>query len=47
MNKILVDTNILVYAVDEDSIFHSAAEKVLHNPDSSLLRTHWFCWKTC
>ncbi|WP_417914929.1 type II toxin-antitoxin system VapC family toxin [Candidatus Electronema sp. JM] len=39
MNRILVDTNILVYAVDEDSIFHSAAEQVVRNSEYSLFTT--------
>jgi len=39
MNRILVDTNILVYAVDEDSIFHSAAETVLRSSEHSLFTT--------
>ncbi len=39
MNRVLVDTNILVYAVDEDSIFHAAAEKVLRSSEYSLFTT--------
>lgn len=39
MNRILVDTNVLVYAVDEESAFHAAAERVLGNPEHSLFTT--------
>jgi predicted nucleic acid-binding protein len=39
MNRILVDTNVLVYAVDEASAFHAAAERVLENPEHSLFTT--------
>ena len=40
MNKrVLIDTNILIYAVDEDSIFHEKALKLLFNTKFDLYTT--------
>ena len=39
MNRILVDTNVLVYSVDEDSKFNSRAIKLLTNPNYNLYTT--------
>ena len=36
MNKIFVDTNILIYSIDEDSKFYSKSQKILFNPNSQL-----------
>jgi len=33
MNKVLVDTNILIYALDDKSEFHSSALAVLQHKD--------------
>lgn len=39
MNRILVDTNVLVYSIDEDSKFNSRAIKLLTNPNYDLYTT--------
>lgn len=39
MNKILVDTNILIYAIDEDSKFHQTSKNLIQNPDFDLYIT--------
>ncbi len=38
-NSILVDTNVLIYAVDADSRFHDKAIKLLSDPTSKLFTT--------
>ena len=39
MNRILVDTNVLVYSIDEDSRYNSRAKKLLTNPNYKLHTT--------
>lgn len=39
MNKILVDTNILIYSIDEDSKFHTISKKLVQNPNYNLYTT--------
>jgi predicted nucleic acid-binding protein len=39
MNKILVDTNVLVYSIDEDSIYYDRSIKLLTNPKFDLYTT--------
>lgn len=39
MNKILLDTNILVYAIDVDSVFHQKAKSVLLDENFELYTT--------
>ncbi len=39
MNNVLVDTNVLVYAIDEDSIFHERSQKLLLDSDHILHTT--------
>ena len=40
MNKqILVDTNVFIYAIDQDSKFHKQAFKLLSNNDVELFTT--------
>lgn len=39
MNKILVDTNILVYAIDEDSKFYSQSQILLFDSNNDLYTT--------
>lgn len=39
MNRILVDTNVLVYSIDEDSKFNSRAIKLLTNQKYDLYTT--------
>jgi predicted nucleic acid-binding protein len=39
MNELLVDTNILVYAIDEDSEFYSKSQKLLYHSDHTLFIT--------
>lgn len=39
MSKILVDTNILVYAIDEDSIYFKKARQILYEIDCELFTT--------
>ena len=36
MNKIFVDTNILIYSIDEDSNFYSKSQEILFNSNSQL-----------
>src|SRR5690625_7291081 len=39
MSKILVDTNILVYGIDEDSTFFKMARKILEQEKYQLITT--------
>ncbi len=39
MNNILLDTNILVYAIDMDSVFHQRAKQVLIDENNGLYTT--------
>lgn len=39
MSKLLIDTNILVYAIDEDSQFYTKAQSVLYDSNSILFTT--------
>lgn len=39
MNKILIDTNILVYGIDEDSTFFKRARKILEQEKNQLATT--------
>jgi len=39
MSKILVDTNILVYGIDEDSVFFKRARKILEQETYQLVTT--------
>jgi len=39
MNKILVDTNVLVYSIDEDSKFHTISKNLIQNPLNELYTT--------
>lgn len=39
MSKLLVDTNILVYGIDEDSKFFARSRNVLDNSDYQLITT--------
>ena len=39
MNRILVDTNILVYAIDQDSRFHNKSQQLLFNSNYDLHTT--------
>ena len=36
MNKIFIDTNILIYSIDEDSKFYSKSQEILFNSNSQL-----------
>ncbi len=36
MSKILIDTNILVYSINEESIFYEASRKLLKKPNHSF-----------
>ncbi|QDZ41598.1 type II toxin-antitoxin system VapC family toxin (plasmid) [Euhalothece natronophila Z-M001] len=38
-NELLVDTNILVYAIDEDSQFYATSRSVLQKKDKTLFTT--------
>ena len=38
-NALLVDTNVLVYAIDEDSRFHESATRILSDPTKDLFTT--------
>ncbi|NUO78818.1 PIN domain-containing protein [candidate division KSB1 bacterium] len=37
--KLLIDTNIMVYAVDEDSRFHERAQRLIYESDDELFTT--------
>ena len=39
INEVLIDTNILVYAIDEDSKFYSKSQALLYDSDYDLLTT--------
>ncbi len=39
MNEVLIDTNILVYAIDEDSEFYPKSQELLYNSDYGLFTT--------
>ncbi len=39
MTKVLVDTNVLIYSIDEDSLFYDRARSLLNNPDFHLFTT--------
>jgi len=39
MKRVLVDTNILIYAIDQDSQFHSKSQDLLSNPEADLFTT--------
>jgi predicted nucleic acid-binding protein len=39
MSKVLVDTNILVYGIDEDSVFFKRARKILEQENYQLVTT--------
>ncbi len=39
MNKLLLDTNVLVYAIDEDSEFFTRARSILNRTDCELCTT--------
>ncbi len=39
MNKLLIDTNILVYAIDKDSKYNSRAIELLNDPKYDLYTT--------
>ena len=39
MSRVLVDTNVLIYAIDEDSAFCERSQKVLYNPNLDLFTT--------
>ena len=39
MNRILVDTNVLIYAIDEDSKYNSRTKKLLTNPKYNFYTT--------
>ena len=39
MNKVLIDTNIFVYGIDQDSKFFSQSRNILEHPDKHLVTT--------
>lgn len=39
MSKVLVDANILVYGIDEDSVFFKSARKILEQENHQLVTT--------
>jgi len=39
MNKILLDTNILIYTIDNDSKFHNECKALFNRPDLRLYTT--------
>lgn len=39
MIDVLLDTNVLIYAMDEGSVYHHVADAILRNPDCKLFIT--------
>ncbi len=39
MNNILVDTNLLIYAIDEDSKYHNSVRKLFDDKENNLFTT--------
>ena len=39
MNNILLDTNLLIYAIDEDSKYYNSVQKILDNESNNLFTT--------
>ena len=39
MNNVLVDTNILIYGFDKDSVYHERSKNLLNDPFNSLFIT--------
>jgi predicted nucleic acid-binding protein len=39
MNNILIDTNVLVYALDADSKFHEKSKSLVENENHNLFTT--------
>jgi predicted nucleic acid-binding protein len=39
MNKILLDTNILIYALDKTSVFHQKASQIMQDENNHLFTT--------
>lgn len=39
MSKLLIDTNLLVYGIDQDSEFFSRSRNILDNSDNQLVTT--------
>lgn len=39
MSKVLVDTNVLIYGIDQDSRFFERARNILENPNYQLVTT--------
>ncbi|HED06742.1 MAG TPA: PIN domain-containing protein [Ignavibacteria bacterium] len=39
MNNILIDTNLLIYAIDEDSKYYNSVQKILYDESNNLFTT--------
>ena len=39
MTKLLVDTNVLIYALNQDSVYHNSAKPILLNPNYNFFIT--------
>ncbi|MGB3587899.1 MAG: hypothetical protein WBA23_15230 [Tunicatimonas sp.] len=39
MNRLLLDTNLLYYAIDQASIFHKTSQRFIDETDSKLYTT--------
>ena len=39
MNDLLIDTNVLIYAIDEDSLYFSQSQRIICHPNVSLYTT--------
>ena len=39
MNNILIDTNLLIYAIDEDSKYYHSVQKLLDDESNNLFTT--------
>jgi predicted nucleic acid-binding protein len=38
-NKCLLDTNVLIYALDKDSAFHEPVNRIIYQPENELFTT--------
>ncbi|MDP2303318.1 MAG: hypothetical protein Q8N03_12945 [Ignavibacteria bacterium] len=39
MNEILFDTNLLIYAIDEESKYYNSVQQLLNNKENKLFTT--------
>jgi len=47
MNNILIDTNILIYAIDEDSKYFEKAQQILYASELVFILLQKICPNSC